>query len=60
MTFEEALKKLEQMSEKIKDRETSLEEAVTCYEEGIRCYQLCADMLRDAQQKIEVYHGQNL
>ena len=31
-----------------------LEEAVKCYEEGIACYEQCAQMLKDAEQKIEV------
>lgn len=33
MTFEEALQKLEDMSEMIRDEETSVDEAVKCYEE---------------------------
>lgn len=55
MTFEEALQKLEEMSEMIRDEETTLEEAVKCYEEGIRCYTLCTDILKETEQKIEVY-----
>ena len=31
MTFEEALQKLEDMSEMIRDEETSVDEAVKCY-----------------------------
>lgn len=53
--FEESLKKLEEMSEKIKDSSTTLEEAVACYEEGIRCYEACNEMLKNAEQKIEVF-----
>ncbi len=65
MTFEESLKQLEAMAEKIKDSQTTLEEAVKCYEEGIKCYAQCAELLENAQQKIQVYageenHGQNL
>ena len=55
MTFEEALYRLEELSETIRDEETTLEEAVKCYEEGIRCYQICKEMLNETEQKIEVY-----
>ena len=55
MTFEEALYKLEKLSETIRDEETTLDEAVKCYEEGIRCYQICKEMLNETEQKIEVY-----
>ena len=55
MTFEEALYKLEELSETIRDEETTLDEAVKCYEEGIRCYRICKEMLNETEQKIEVY-----
>ncbi len=55
MTFEESMKKLEQMSEKIRDERTSLDEAVKCYEEGIKCYKACEEILSSAKQKIEIY-----
>ena len=55
MTFEESLQKLEEMSEMIRDEETTLDEAVKCYEEGIRCYRLCREILKETDQKIEVY-----
>ncbi len=55
MTFEEALYKLEELSETIRDEETTLDEAAKCYEEGIRCYQICKEMLNETEQKIEVY-----
>ena len=55
MTFEEALYKLEELSETIRDEETTLDEAVKCYEEGIRCYQICKEKLNETEQKIEVY-----
>ena len=55
MTFEESLQKLEEMSEMIRDEETTLDEAVKCYEEGIRCYRLYREILKETEQKIEVY-----
>ena len=53
MTFEEALQKLEDMSEMIRDEETSVDEAVKCYEEGMQCYNLCKDLLKKTEQKTE-------
>lgn len=55
MTFEESMKRLEEMSEKIKDEKTTLEEAIACYEEGMERYRECDEILRNAKQKIEIY-----
>lgn len=55
MTFEESMKKLQEMSEKIKNEDTTLEEAILCYEEGIKCYNKCNEILKNAKQKIEIY-----
>lgn len=55
MTFEEAMNRLEEMSEKIRDEETALDDAIRYYEEGIRCYKACSGILDSAKQKIEVY-----
>ena len=55
LNFEEAMKKLEAMSERIKDTDISLEEAISCYEEGIKCYNQCNDILSRAKQKIEFF-----
>ncbi len=54
MSFENSMKKLEEMSEKIRDTETTLDEAIKCYEEGIKAYKECDDILKDTKQKIEV------
>ena len=51
MTFEESMKKLEEMAEKIKSEETTLEEAIAYYEEGIKCYRQCSNILENAEQK---------
>ena len=40
MTFEESIKKLEEMSDKIRDDKTTLDEAVQYYEEGIKWFLL--------------------
>ena len=55
MTFEESMKKLEEMAEKIKSEETTLEEAIAYYEEGTKCYRQCSNILENAEQKIQIY-----
>ena len=54
MSFEESLKKLEEMTEKIRREDTSLEDAIKCYEEGILCYKQCNEILSNAKQSIEI------
>lgn len=54
--FEEALKKLELISDKLKDGQISLEESLKLYEEGIEYYKMCSDILNDANQKILIYN----
>jgi len=54
MSFEDSLKKLEEMSDKIRREDTTLEDAIKCYEEGIKCYETCNEILNKAKQSIEV------
>ena len=55
LSFEEALAKLKEASEKIKDPDTRLAESLQCYEEGMQYYQICSRILTEAKQKIETY-----
>ena len=55
MTFEESMRKLEELSEKISDETTTLDQAIQFYEEGIACYNHCNYILKNTKQKIEVY-----
>ena len=53
LTFEEALEKLEECSNKLgKDGET-LEDAMKSYEDGINYYKVCKEILESAEQRIE-------
>lgn len=64
MTYEDALTKLEKAVDRIQDDDTTLEESIACYEEGVKCYEFCMDLLKNAEQKIEVFSrlsdGQNI
>lgn len=52
--FEESFAKLKEISEKISDEETSLEDSIRYYEEGMKYYEECNEILRKAEQKIEI------
>jgi exodeoxyribonuclease VII small subunit len=52
-TFEDALKKLEEIVQKLERGELPLEESLACYEEGIRLSRLCHGKLEEAERKIE-------
>lgn len=56
--FEEALAKLQEMSDEIKSQDTSLEEAIYCYTKGMEYYQICHEILENAKQKIETFEGE--
>ncbi len=53
-TFEESLEKLRKAAEKIKSEDTTLEDSIKCYEEGMKYYNECNEILRNAEQKIEI------
>ncbi|MDD6311155.1 MAG: exodeoxyribonuclease VII small subunit [Firmicutes bacterium] len=53
ITFEEALKALEEASGKLKSTDVPLDEAIKNYEVGIEYYKLCSQILNEAEQKLE-------
>lgn len=59
LSFEEALKKLNDYSEKIKDKTLTLDESIECYEEGIKYYELCQKILETTKQKIEFFEEED-
>ncbi|MDR1816183.1 MAG: exodeoxyribonuclease VII small subunit [Clostridiales Family XIII bacterium] len=52
--FEEAMEKLEALSEKIASEDVPLDEAIRVYEEGLQYYQRCKEILEDANRRILV------
>lgn len=52
-SFENALKRLEEIVLFLEKGNIPLEEAVTAYEEGIKLRQFCVDKLNAAQLRIE-------
>lgn len=53
LTFEAALKRLEEIVRKLESGEASLDEAIALYSEGDRLKQQCESRLQAAQAKIE-------
>lgn len=53
MTFEEALKELEETVKKLEAGETTLEEAMNLFEKGVTLTKNCRKMLDEAQMKVK-------
>ncbi|MFH0981606.1 MAG: exodeoxyribonuclease VII small subunit [Planctomycetota bacterium] len=51
-TFEEALKRLEAITEQIEQGRIGLEESISKYEEGMKLVKYCRSVLEKAEQKI--------
>ncbi len=54
ISFESALKKLENIVENLENGDLSLEDALKQYEEGVRMADLCTKRLTEAEKKVEV------
>ncbi len=53
LSFETALKELEEIVRSLETGEAALEESITAYERGTQLKTHCEKKLRDAQEKIE-------
>ncbi len=53
MSFEEALHKLEELTEKMERGELTLEESLKSFEEGIQLTSHCRKLLAEAEYKVE-------
>ena len=51
--FENALKRLEQISDLLENEETPLEESIKLFEEGIELKEFCEEKLKSAKIKID-------
>jgi len=58
-SFEEALKRLEEIVEKLESGELSLQEMVTNFEEGMRLSRHCKKILNEVQGKVEKIIDEN-
>ena len=53
LTFEEALKSLEEIVDELNNGDLELEKAITAYERGIKLKSICEKKLKNAEQRIE-------
>ena len=53
-TFEEAMKRLEEIANKLENGQASLDESLALYEEGIKLVRYCNEKLDHAEQKIRI------
>jgi exodeoxyribonuclease VII small subunit len=53
-TFEEALKKLEEIVTQLEQGDLSLDESLKLFEEGIRLSRRCTKKLDEAEKKVEI------
>lgn len=52
-SFEEALKRLEEIVKELEDESISLEKSIELYEEGIELSKLCTQTLEEAELRIQ-------
>ena len=54
MQYEEAIKKLEEISQKLSSDNISLDEAVGLYEESVKLSKICFDTIKNVESKVVV------
>ncbi|MCL2492979.1 MAG: exodeoxyribonuclease VII small subunit [Clostridiales bacterium] len=54
LKFEDALSRLEDLSESLSREDVPLEDAIALYEDGLRYYQRCKTLLEDAERRVLV------
>ena len=55
LSFEKAIEKLEDITEKLKSGDLSIEESTKLYEDSIKYFDMCNKILEESKQKIEIY-----
>ena len=58
-SFEESLKKLEQITNELEEGDLSLEKALKKFDEGIKLAEYCNRKLDEAQKKIDILLNKN-
>ncbi len=56
LTFEEALRQLEEIAEQIEQGRIGLEESITKYEQGMLLVRQCREILAGAERRIQQLH----
>ncbi|KGP91914.1 exodeoxyribonuclease VII small subunit [Pontibacillus chungwhensis BH030062] len=53
MSFEEAMKQLEQIVEKLEEGDVPLEQAITYYQDGMKLSKVCNDKLNNVEKQMQ-------
>ena len=53
-SFEDALEKLEKITQELEEGDLSLEESLKHFDEGVKLAEFCNSKLSDAQKKVEI------
>ena len=53
-TFEESLKRLEEMVAQLEDNKLALEQSLQVFEEGVKLVRFCTGRLDEAERRIEI------
>lgn len=59
LTFEEAMKKLEEVVQSLEDGDVPLEQAIHLYQEGIKLSKRCHEKLQTVEKKMDQVMDQN-
>jgi len=59
LTFENAIKRLEEIVQQLNSGQLSLEDSLSQYEEGVHLIQFCHRILQGAERKIEILQQEN-
>ena len=54
MQYEEAIKKLEEISQKLSSDNITLDEATALYEESVKLSKICIDTIKNVESKVVV------
>ncbi len=54
LTFESALKRLEEIAKKLEEENLSLDEALKYFEEGMKLSKFCNEQLTQAENKVKI------
>ena len=54
MSFEEAMKRLDEITEELSREGVSLDRSLALYEEGVKLARLCNEKLEDTERKIKM------
>lgn len=58
LTYEQAMKRLEQIISKLESNDVPLEESIELFQEGVRLSQYCDNKLKTIQQKVaQIYEN---